>query len=193
MKINLIHLQNIKSYDDREIRFFDGVNFISGINGAGKSTIIESIGFALFDVKPKPLVNFLRDGAKSGAVTVFFTANDDREYRVVRKLRGNAAFSWQVYDAETGGELDLHGAGDVRAWLAENTGIDPDQDPEKLFRDVIGVNQGNFTAPFLQSEVPRKQVFNSILKVDGYREAYQKSANAVTILRDAIREKEKER
>lgn len=193
MKINLIHLQNIKSYDDREIRFFDGVNFISGINGAGKSTIIESIGFALFDVKPKPLVNFLRDGAKSGAVTVFFTANDDREYRVVRKLRGNAAFSWQVYDAETGGELDLHGAGDVRAWLAENNGIDPDQDPEKLFRDVIGVNQGNFTAPFLQSEVPRKQVFNSILKVDGYREAYQKSANAVTILRDAIREKEKER
>ncbi len=192
MEINRIRLQNIKSYADREIDFFDGVNFISGINGAGKSTIIEGIGFALFDVKPKPLVNFLRDGAKSGAVTVHFTANDDREYRVVRKLRENTAYSWQVYDIESGGELDLHGANDVKAWLAENLGIDPDQDPEKLFRDVIGVNQGNFTAPFLQSEVPRKQVFNSILKVDGYREAYRKSGDAAAILREAIREKERE-
>jgi len=193
LKINSICLQNIKSYADREIKFFDGVNFISGINGAGKSTIIESIGFALFDVKPKPLVNFLRDGAKSGAVTVQFTANDDREYRVVRKLRENTAYAWQVYDVEADYELDLHGGYDVRAWLAENLGIDPDQDPEKLFRDVIGVNQGNFTAPFLQTEVPRKQVFNSILKVDGYREAYRKSAETAGILRDAIRDKEKER
>lgn len=193
MRINSIRLQNIKSYADRELEFFDGVNFISGINGAGKSTIIESIGFALFDVKPKPLVNFLRDGAKSGAVTVLFTANDEREYRVVRKLRENTAYSWQVYDVEADSELDLHGGYDVKAWLAENLGIDPDQDPEKLFRDVIGVNQGNFTAPFLQSETPRKQVFNSILKVEGYREAYQKSNNIAAVLREAIREKERER
>lgn len=193
MKINSIRLQNIKSYADRELQFFDGVNFISGINGAGKSTIIESIGFALFDVKPKPLINFLRDGAKSGAVTVQFTANDEREYRVVRKLRENTAYSWQVYDVEADSELDLHGGYDVKAWLAENLGIDPDQDPEKLFRDVIGVNQGNFTAPFLQSETPRKQVFNSILKVEGYREAYQKSNHIAGVLREAIREKERER
>ena len=48
MFIKKIELTNIKAYEHKVIEFSDGVNFISGKNGAGKTTIIESIGYALF-------------------------------------------------------------------------------------------------------------------------------------------------
>ena len=50
MLIKSLELQNIKSYgeDAIPIRFKPGVNLICGRNGSGKSTILESIGFALF-------------------------------------------------------------------------------------------------------------------------------------------------
>jgi len=47
VKLVRLALKNIKSYLEEQIEFFEGVNFISGINGAGKTTIIEAVGYAL--------------------------------------------------------------------------------------------------------------------------------------------------
>ena len=52
MKLISLTLENIKSYINETIVFFDGVNFVSGANGSGKTTIIEAIGYALFDATP---------------------------------------------------------------------------------------------------------------------------------------------
>ena len=43
-----LSLKNFKSYDDAEIKFNEGISVIVGENGAGKSTILEAISFALF-------------------------------------------------------------------------------------------------------------------------------------------------
>lgn len=155
MKIRKIRLQNIKSYVDQEITFNEGVNFISGINGAGKSTIIEAIGFALFDHHPGTIGEFLRYGTKTGTITVEFCGIDEREYRVVRKL-GTSSL-WTVFDLESGGELDLHGTRDVKNWLKEAMGIDQDMELEHLFQDIVGVPQGTFVAPFLETPSLRKR------------------------------------
>mgnify|MGYP000760429362 CR=1 FL=1 len=41
-------LNNFKSYGHEVIKFGDGITVIVGENGAGKSTILEAISFALF-------------------------------------------------------------------------------------------------------------------------------------------------
>ncbi len=190
MKIRRIRLQNIKSYTDQEISFHDGVNFISGINGAGKSTLIEAIGYALFDYKPGSHSEFVRYGAKSGAITIEFCANDDREYRIVRKINATSSnSSWNVFDLESGGELDLHGVNDVKGWLKEVLGVDRDIELDQLFQDIVGVPQGTFVGPFLETPSIRKKKFDNILRVEQYREAYLYTKTASGFLRERIKDR----
>ena len=55
MHIAYIELQNVKSYEKSgRIEFAKGINAISGQNGAGKSTILEAIGFALSGLSIQP-------------------------------------------------------------------------------------------------------------------------------------------
>nr|MDA3786310.1 AAA family ATPase [Deltaproteobacteria bacterium] len=50
MQILSITLKNIKSHQDLELPFVSGINVLAGVNGVGKSTICEAIGYALFGV-----------------------------------------------------------------------------------------------------------------------------------------------
>ena len=82
MIIKKIKLNNIKSYVDEEIDFSQGLNCILGLNGSGKSTIIESIGFAIFNFyKNKNIAQLLRYDEVKGSIEVEFIANDDRSYK----------------------------------------------------------------------------------------------------------------
>lgn len=191
MLIRRIRLQNIKSYTDQIIEFHEGVNFISGINGAGKSTIIEAIGYTLFDYNPYPNIkDLIHYGAKSGIITIDFCANDDRDYRVVRKI-GTSSL-WAVFDLENDVEIDLHGARDVREWLKDAMGVDRDINLDQLFQDIVGVPQGTFVGPFLETQAIRKKKFDAILNVEQYREAFSYTASAAKLLVRILTEKDTE-
>ena len=64
MIIHSIRLKNIKSYGEGAdgngvvVSFEPGVNRIAGRNGHGKTTLIESLGYALFLTQPQPEENF---------------------------------------------------------------------------------------------------------------------------------------
>ena len=53
MLITRIELENIKSYRQINLDFRRGTTAIGGANGAGKTTIVEAIGFALFAVRAR--------------------------------------------------------------------------------------------------------------------------------------------
>lgn len=192
MKLVSLTLENIKSYRQETIDFYEGVNFISGVNGAGKSTIIEAVGYVLFDTRPFSNVKqFIREKEKTGLISLVFEANDERLYRIVRRLRSPSGGSWGIFDVESGAELtELHGNQDVKDWLAESLGLSKDLDPSLLFEDVIGISQGKFTAPFLEREAIRKKIFNTILQLEGYREAFDKTSGLGALLDKNISQKE---
>lgn len=179
MKIYELRLKNCKSYEDKTIQFQEGINFISGVNGAGKTTIIEAIGLVLFNRLPYNARQFVRDGKNSGEVEVLMEARDERLYRIIRKFnKTSKSLKWEVYDEETGAALDeLHGSEDVSRWIKESIGVDPEDSLERIFEQVIAVDQGLFTAPFLETSANRKRTFDQILKVEGYREAFDKSSS----------------
>src|SRR2546429_8549812 len=98
MLITRVELENIKSYRQVNLDFRRGTTGISGVNGAGKTTIVEAIGYALFDHLSYNQAQFVREGEKFGKVVVHLIGSDDRTYTVERRC-GAGAY-WSLYDRE---------------------------------------------------------------------------------------------
>ncbi|MEA1863767.1 MAG: AAA family ATPase [Euryarchaeota archaeon] len=181
MLIDAIELRNIKSYTDEEISFRHGVNGISGANGAGKTTILESIGFALFDNLQYSQKHFLRKGAKSGDVRIHLTASDGVEYTITRSVKGDYRVGSPVGDLAVG-KID------VQDWIVENLfgGAINSGDLSSIFENAVGVPQGTFTTSFLSTPTVRKKVFDSILRVDEYRTAFENLNDVSKIIKNEI-------
>ncbi|MGQ9681773.1 MAG: AAA family ATPase [Anaerolineae bacterium] len=175
MEIRAVELENVKSYSRERIAFAHGTNAICGANGAGKSTILEAIGYALFDHAPcRPISNMVREGERSGRITVTVLADDEREYEVVRQVGGSNQY--YVYDPEL--RQKIAAGKDVRAWLCEQFGVEENADLPALFRDAVGVPQGLLTAPFLQTAEKRKATFDPLLRVEEYSQAFSRLLDA---------------
>ncbi len=172
MEIRALELENVKSYAHEAIAFAGGTNAICGPNGAGKSTILEALGYALFDHVPcRPIANLVREGEKTGTITVTLLADDEREYKVVRRCGGSSQY--YVYDPELEGKI-ADGSKDVLAWLREQFGVEETADLSALFHDAVGVPQGLLTAAFLEKPSVRRAVFNPLLRVEEYIQAFDR-------------------
>ncbi|MBX3011093.1 MAG: SMC family ATPase [Caldilineaceae bacterium] len=183
MRIVSLELENTKSYHNGRIDFTDGVNAIVGHNGAGKSTILEAIGFVLFDsLNGYKHSDFVREGAKSATVVVTFISNvDERKYQVTRRC--GSSNQYMVFDPDLGAKL-CDGKTDVTDFLRRHMGVDPTADLTRLFSDAVGVPQGTFTAAFLQTPSQRKAIFDPLLQVEEYKEAFDKLLPAQTKLKE---------
>jgi exonuclease SbcC len=172
MEILSVTLRNFKSHSDRHFTFQPGTNAICGENGAGKTSILEAIAWVMFNhrgvYKNEDLI---RNGSGSAQVTVSFISNrDSRTYEVQRcTSRG-----YTIFDPQLGVKLDYkHIEDEIVPWLRQQLGVAPGTDLARLFANTIGVPQGTFTADFLQPPDKRKQIFDSVLKVEEYRQTTQ--------------------
>ncbi|HEU0025581.1 MAG TPA: SMC family ATPase [Ktedonobacterales bacterium] len=189
MRVVRVELKNIKSYRDAVIDLQAGVTAIRGHNGAGKSTLLEAIGWALFNTLPYNQESFVREGERSGKVTIrFVDAKDNREYEVVRRCGSGA--TWYVLDPETG--LRIDSTADVIAFLRDHLRIDGSVALGDLFTSAIGVPQGSLTADFLMTPANRKKRFDALLQVEDYGAAAVKLNDTVNYLkqRRAVQETE---
>jgi exonuclease SbcC len=182
--ITRIELQNTKSYCDGVVTFTPGTNAICGANGAGKSTLLEAIGFVLFDYLPYTQADFVREGEKTAMLAVNFVSNQDgREYQVVRRC--GASSDYYVYDPELDARV-ANSKADVLDWLREHLGVEPTADLPALFRDAVGVPQGLLTAPFLQTASQRKPLFDRLLRVDEYEQAWKALRETLRYIEDKL-------
>lgn len=170
MHISRVELENIKSHRSATFQFTRGTTAITGENGAGKTTIIEAIAWALFDVLEYKKEEFVRRGAKKGSVSVTFqSVGDEREYFVFR----DSGTTYYIDDVRLHRRVANKREEVVRK-LWELLGVEPGTDLKSLFRQAIGVPQGTFTAIFLESATDRKIAFDRLLKVEEYRQAADK-------------------
>lgn len=188
MLIKSLELKNIKSYAKETIDFFEGINGICGENGHGKTTILESIGYALFDFLPFNHADFLRHGEKSGYVAVTVEGKDEIEYTITRKIGSGSDYFIRTPVGE------IKGKKDVQAWLAGNIfrSIRSEEELPSLFENAIGVPQGTFTTAFLEAARNRKIIFDNILKVEEYKTAYDNLLPVLNAIKKTIEEIEKD-
>jgi DNA repair exonuclease SbcCD ATPase subunit len=188
MLIKTLELKNIKSYSNETINFFEGINGICGENGHGKTTLIEAIGFVLFDFLPFTNADFLRHGEKSGYVAVTVEGKDEVEYTISRKIGSGSDYFIRTPVGE------IKGKKDVQAWLAGNLfrSIRSEEELPSLFENAIGVPQGTFTTAFLEAARNRKMIFDNILKVEEYKTAFDNLLPVLNAIKKTIEEMERE-
>lgn len=188
MLIKSVELKNVKSYTHETIEFLPGINGICGQNGHGKTTILEAIGYVLFDYPPyKKIDDFRRHGEKSGYAAVTIEGKDEIEYTIQRKLGGSDYFIRTPVS-------EIRGKKDVTDWIASNflSNIRSPEDIPSIFENAVGVPQGTFTTAFLLNPEPRKKIFDNILRVEEYNTAYRNLRDVTAAIEKTIDSLEKD-
>jgi exonuclease SbcC len=172
VQIRALRLEDFKSYTDTLVEFTAGTNAIVGHNGAGKSSILEAIGFALFDYTPPGYsqADFVREGARSATVTLTFISSlDEREYNVIRRCGSSGQY--QIFDPEMERKV-CEGKADVLRFLRQHLGVEAEANLSDLFSNAVGVPQGMLTSAFLETPARRKPIFDPLLRVEEYKRAF---------------------
>lgn len=189
MIIKKVALKNIKSYGEDVIEFQEGITSIHGLNGAGKSTVLESIGYALFDSLPYNQSEFVRNGEKTGEVSIMIRGIDDIDYTITRKCGSS-----QSYSLRDGNGILIEGKDDVSGKLCAILGYKvPDiSQLRSLFENAVGVLQGTFVSEFLESPSRRKAIFDPLLRIDEYNAAHKNLLQLKNYVKSAIDGMEKD-
>ena len=167
MRLLELELKNIKAYQEATIAFGPGVNGLLGQNGAGKTTILQAIGYALFNYLSPAIKDFTREGHSRGSIRVRMrSARDNLIYDIHRTVGGGSRN--YVYNCDDGFKVQ-EGTDNVLAFVQEHLGAPGAPDMKTLFRDAVGIDQGTFQAPFLMGPAPRKDHFGPLLGIEKYR------------------------
>jgi DNA repair protein SbcC/Rad50 len=213
MIVQSVRLKNIKSYgegpdgDGVTISFEPGTNRIAGKNGHGKTTLIESLGYALFLTEPICEENFqldtyfLRSGQKAAEIDVTFCHRGE-SYRIERGLGLYSKRQTKVVQPENGSTC-AEGEREVSAFLCRLFDLPDPKRFSELFWKLIGVRQGRLTWPFDSKPSAAKDFFEPLLDVEVFRGCFQSLKPAVDefmarlheqeILRASVEERIRER
>jgi exonuclease SbcC len=166
MHLVRLHLRNFKRYRDQEILFRDGITGILGNNGAGKSTIVDAVLFALYGVEntgldKKHIVRASAGMRDRAEVRLEFSVRGE-EYTVVRTLGPKTQHTAQL---NHGQKLLAKGVTDVDEKIRGILQMGP-QD----FMHTIFSAQKDLAALLDATPGSRKAWFRKVLGVDALKE-----------------------
>lgn len=184
MIIRSIRVQNIKSYGEGPegtgivVNFEPGVNRVAGRNGHGKTTLIESLGYALFLSEPRFEESFrlerylLRHGTKAGEIDITFE-HAATTYRVERGLGAASKRRSKVIDCA---DQSICAEGDVEVaqFLSKTLGLPRPEQLAEIFSKLIGVKQGRLAWPFDSKPSEAKRFFEPLFDVAVFRDCFDK-------------------
>ena len=87
---NLI-IENWKNFDELKLNFYEGVNFIIGPNGIGKTSLLEAIIFGLIgQVRKKDRNSFKKIGNKGKTKVILNFSHNGKNYKSTRSFNGRS-------------------------------------------------------------------------------------------------------
>lgn len=183
--IKKLFLRNFNSHKETAIEFQPGVNVVIGHGGAGKTSLLEAIGFAGYGHLAAPKQQYLRHGSRFGLVSMLAGSVHGGEVKITRHLE-NSTYSL-LYDDK----LLNRGSSQVQDAIKDHLGIPFHENLPKLFTSSVLMEQGMITAPFLMPESARRTHFNDVIGVSDYLKAYQDLGASRRTLLAAISEASK--
>ena len=164
-----IKLLNFKSHENTVINFNKGISVIVGENGAGKSTILEAISFALFKQHTaKKIDDLVRNNAQSMAVELEFVS-EGRQYRILREKKSNLKSSLFKKTSADGGYVKVcSGDKEVASEIRQILDIDSD-----LFLNAIYIRQGEIAELVDKTPAEKKQLIAKLLGIDSLEKSWK--------------------
>ena len=169
MILDELHLKNFKRYRDEKFSFKDGITAIIGSNGAGKSSIMEGIFFALYGISgsgidPDFIVSASAGPKDSCEVRLDFSTGGER-YSVVRTFRKTKTTNHDASLHFGDGRLIAQGVSPVRDALQGILRMGPSD-----FRTTIYAPQKDLLALLDKNPVERKRWFMRALGIERIRD-----------------------
>ena len=169
MILKKVDIRDFRSHKRTTLSFDEGISVIVGDNGSGKTSILESINFALF--KQKPSVNIddlIRRGAESTEVSVTFVANG-RTFRALRGRKTGKAYGSALYRIEDSNEiLIVRGEDEITREIEDILGVGGE-----LFTSAIYIKQGEIDKLVSAPPAVRKEHIGKLLGADELERAHQ--------------------
>jgi len=165
--IKSIELVDFLSHSDTKLEFDNSTTVFVGQNGAGKSSIIDAITFALFGKHTrKNNKSLIRRGANQGFTKIKFSANG-KNYQALRKIDSKGALIAQ-FSEEVDGNLKIIAEGERKQFdesmtkeIEKTLGIEF----EKLKIASI-VQQGELSTIIKAKPKEFKELVNAIIGID---------------------------
>ncbi len=164
-----LKLINFKSHENTLIKFDKGISVIVGENGAGKSTILEGISFALFKQHTaKKIDDLVRNNAQSMLVELGFNSNG-RQYKVIREKKVNLKSSIYKKTSSDGDYVHIcSGDKEVANEIRQILNIDSD-----LFLNAIYIRQGEIAQLVDKTSAEKKELIGKLLGIDSLEKAWK--------------------
>jgi exonuclease SbcC len=174
VRFQRVRLSNFKCFVDAELRLDRGVTVIHGLNGSGKSSLLEACFFALYGARAldRTLDEVLTIGAEEARVELWFSHGGE-EYRIERELKlrsGSATTTTCVLD---GPDDTIEGARDVRSAVADRLRMDA-----SAFVNCAYVRQGEVNKLINASPGERQDMIDDLLQLGKLEEYRERASNA---------------
>jgi exonuclease SbcC len=176
VRFDRIRLRNFRPYADADLDLRDGVTVIHGLNGSGKSSLLEACFFALYGSKALDgtLEEVVTNGAEEAEIDLWFT-HDGVDYHVHRRLRQSGDRTSTAECTLDGPDVTVEGARDVRGFVADLLRMDAE-----AFVNCAYVRQGEVNQLINASPDQRQDVIDDLLQL-GRLEEYRERAAAARL------------
>lgn len=165
--ITSVELGNFISHFETRLDFEEGVTVFVGHNGAGKSSVIDAITFALFgEHTRKSNKSLIRRGTSQAYSRVNFTLNG-KQYQAERKIDSKGALGAQLFEIRDGKTLPI-ASGERKQFGESMTGEIESRiglDFTKLKVASI-VQQGELNSIIKAKPKEFKELLNAIIGID---------------------------
>jgi exonuclease SbcC len=176
VRFERLRLKNFKCYAETDLRLTDGVTVIHGLNGSGKSSLLEACFFALYGARAldQTLDEVVTIGAESARVELWFT-HAGAEYRIERELKTRGESVATTTCVLEGAEETIEGARDVRSAVVDLLRMDAG-----AFVNCAYVRQGEVNKLINASPGDRQDMIDDLLQL-GKLEDYRERASAARV------------
>src|SRR3989344_1012731 len=189
MLLKKIILNNIRSYENQEIRFPDGSVLLAGDIGAGKTSILLGIEFALFGLQPgQKGVSLLRGGEDEGGVRMEFEV-ENKEIIIERKLKRGKTVSQDYCAITIDGEKKEISVSELKSKILEILSY-PSEFAKKqnlLYKFTVYTPQEEMKQIILQDSETRMNTMRHVFGIDKYKKILEN----VSLISSKLREEKR--
>ena len=171
MRFERLRLRNFKPYADADLDLREGVTVIHGLNGSGKSSLLEACFFALYGARAldDTLDEVVTTGADEAEVSLRFVHGGDT-YGITRELRRSGDRVSTTTCTLDGPDVAIDGARDVRTFVTERLRMDAE-----AFVNCAYVRQGEVNKLINATPAQRQDTIDDLLQL-GTLETYRDRA-----------------
>ena len=174
MIFNRLEMQNFKSHKNTTINLGQGTTLILGENGAGKSTILEAISYALYKTYTGKAEEIIRQTTQTPnpkmMIRLTFTHNGNT-YTVERTRQYNKSQS-KIYNESM--ITIAEGESTVNKTIQEILAMD-----NSTFLNAIYIKQGEISDLITKTPSERKKIIGKLIKIDDLEKAYNNSKTII--------------